>query len=160
MKKNSGIDVIKYDTNQIERWRYRGKVIRHTPDFLILEAFFDRSDIDMCGLLLARGDLFLELYFVNRWYNIFEIYSGKNQNLKGWYCNITTPASIAIGQVSYIDLALDLLVFPDGRQIVLDKDEFDGLNLEEGTRRTAIAALNELQMLFREKPSFQVLEWI
>jgi hypothetical protein len=46
-------------------------------------------------------------------------------------------------------LALDLLVFPDGRQIVLDEDEFNALPLSEAERQSALAALAELQALFR-----------
>ena len=34
-------------------------------------------------------------------------------------------------QIRYVDLALDLLVFPDGRQLVLDEDEFEALHPEE-----------------------------
>ena len=43
---------------------------------------------------------------------------------KGWYCNVTTPASFDADGIRYVDLALDLFVHPDGRFTVLDEDEF------------------------------------
>ena len=49
--------------------------------------------------------------------------------------------------MSYVDLALDLLVYPDGRQLVLDEDEFQALSLDTATHVKAQAALNELQRL-------------
>ena len=52
------------------------------------------------------------------------------------------------GVVSYRDLALDLLVFPDGKQIVLDEDEFEALQIPQADKDEAIAALRELQLKF------------
>jgi hypothetical protein len=45
-------------------------------------------------------------------------------------------------------LALDLLVFPDGRQMVLDEDEFAELSISAEKRAKARAALAELRTLF------------
>jgi predicted RNA-binding protein associated with RNAse of E/G family len=69
--------------------------------------------------------------------------------LKGWYCNIGKPAVIEADSVSYVDLALDLWVAPDGRQTVLDEDELEALQLDEVTRNSAYAALKELQHEFK-----------
>ena len=55
-----------------------------------------------------------------------------------------------VGVISYVDLALDLWVAPDGTQTVLDKDEFAALDLDEDTRLQAWSALQELQILFAE----------
>lgn len=53
-------------------------------------------------------------------------------------------------RLSYIDLALDLWVAPDGSQTVLGRDEFDALELDGGTRRPAEAGLRELIKLFAD----------
>ena len=55
--------------------------------------------------------------------------------------------------LSYIDLSLDLLVFPDGRQVVLDEDEFAELEIEDEVRNQARLALQELQAIFHDKLS-------
>ena len=138
------ITVIKKDLQGQEVWRYSGTLREQGENFLTLEARFDRADLLFHGMLLAKGDRFIETYYSDRWYNIFEIYDRENNQLKGWYCNIGYPAEISDRSVSYIDLALDLLVFPDGRKVVLDEDEFANLTLDQATRATARAALSNL----------------
>lgn len=153
------INVIKCNSLGIEQWRYQGTIIYRATDFIILEAYFDRPDMNLNGLYLAQGDRFVEIYFSDRWYNIFEIYPNRGAQIKGWYCNITTPAVLSENSVKYHDLALDLLVFPDGRQHILDEDEFELLELGQQTKQTALATLKELQELFIQQPSFSILKW-
>jgi predicted RNA-binding protein associated with RNAse of E/G family len=65
------------------------------------------------------------------------------------------PAQFSEGQVSYMDLALDLLVFPDGRQLILDEDEFAALAVDDATCAAARAALQDLRTLFHA-PGFDI----
>ncbi len=145
----SSITVIKRNTQGEETWRYTGEVLHREPDRVILEAQFNRADLPFHGITLKRGDRFVETFFADRWYNVFEIYDRDDDRLKAWYCNVGYPAEIRSQTVSYIDLALDLLVYPDGRQLVLDEDEFTRLPLDHQTRLQARAALRELQKKFR-----------
>ena len=138
------ITVIKKDLQGQEVWRYSGTMQARGKNYVVLEAYFDRADLPFHGMLLAKGDRFVETYYTDRWYNIFEIYDRENNQIKGWYCNIGYPAEISDRTVSYVDLALDLLVFPDGRKVVLDEDEFANLKLDQATRATARAALSSL----------------
>ncbi len=141
--------VIKLNPEGKETWRYPGRVIERHPNWLKLEAFFNRDDMPFHGMTFKRGDRFIESYFADKWYNIFEMYDRDTQEMKGWYCNVTTPAKIESQKVSYVDLALDLLVYPDKRQLILDEDEFKELQIDEATRSQALTALAELQELFR-----------
>lgn len=141
----SEILVRKLDIHRQETWRYTGKTLQRRPDSIILEAFFNRDDLPFHGILLGRGDRFVEKFYADRWYNIFEIHDRADDRLKGWYCNICLPAELGEGQVAYVDLALDLLVYPDRSQIVLDEDEFADLVLDTDTRQQALAALAGLQ---------------
>ena len=52
------------------------------------------------------------------------------------------------GVVSYVDLALDLWVSVDGKQTVLDADEFEALALSEDLRQNAWIGLSDLNQLF------------
>jgi hypothetical protein len=142
------ITVIKQNLNGEETWRYHGFITARGPDYLVLEALFDREDMDFHGMCLCRGDRFVETYYFNRWYNVFEIYQRGSGRFKGWYCNASTPAVEADGVITYRDLALDLLVFPDGRQIVLDEEEFKALDLSPQDRNKALTAIAELQEIF------------
>jgi uncharacterized protein len=141
----SKIRVKKLNFERQETWSYTGQVIERGPDYIHLEAFFDRQDTDVHGMLLKKGDRFLETFYSDRWYNIFEIYDREDGLIKGWYCNIGYPAEIEDHSLSYVDLELDLLVFSDGRQLVLDEEEFNDLPLSEEERRQAKGALRELQ---------------
>jgi protein associated with RNAse G/E len=144
------VTVIKLDIHGQETWRYRGEVLEYYPDQVILEAFFDRRDMDLHGMPLLKGDRFVETYYQQRWYNIFEIHDRLDDHLRGWYCNVTYPPTIGQNVIQYIDLALDLLVFPDGRQIVLDEDEFESLELSPDDRKNARQALDELRERFNQ----------
>jgi predicted RNA-binding protein associated with RNAse of E/G family len=120
-------------------------ILEQTYDHIILEAHFQRDDIDLGYIVFRRGDRFVEHYFTNRWYNVFEIYDVNDGYHKGWYCNFTRPAELIDGLLSADDLALDLWVYPDGRQLVLDEDEFDILPLSDAERKAVLAALADLQ---------------
>ena len=133
------------------KWSYAGEVIERGEDHLVLEAFFDRDDMPFVDTTLKRGDRFVETYYADRWYNIFEIYDRDDGTLKGWYCNITRPSKFADGRVEYVDLFLDLWVSADGRQTVLDEDEFLAAELDEQTKRAARKALNDLRNRFESK---------
>jgi hypothetical protein len=131
-----------------ETWRYMGRVLEQHADCLVLEAEFNRDDLPFYDIILRRGDRFVETYYADRWYNVFAIHDRDDDRLKGWYCNISHPAEIGDGVVSYIDLALDLLVYPDGRQLVLDEEEFNALALSPEVQQQARYALEELQASF------------
>jgi predicted RNA-binding protein associated with RNAse of E/G family len=130
-------------------YRYEGLLLRTDETSLTLEALFDREDMPFMGIVLKKGDRFVEHYYTNRWYNIFAVYDRDNGKLKGWYCNVGQPAVIEDGVVSYVDLALDLWVSANGQQTVLDEDEFEKLDLNEELRAGALKGLNELKLLFK-----------
>jgi predicted RNA-binding protein associated with RNAse of E/G family len=142
------ITILKLDHKGQETWRYQGKLLKRAPHQIVLEAFFERDDVTVDDMVLRPGDRFIETYFDDRWYNIFEVRDRADDQLKGWYCNICYPAEFHGRTVSYRDLALDLLVFPDGRQTVLDEDEFTSLPLSHQVRVQTHLALRELQALF------------
>jgi protein associated with RNAse G/E len=145
---NQIITVLKLDTNNQETWRYQGKILDYEDHKIVIEAFFNRNDVEFHGIQLNRNDRFLEYFFNNRWYNIFQIHDREDDHLKGWYCNVCQPAIFSDSNISYIDLALDLLVFPDGKQLVLDEDEFEVLDLPNHTSKMAINGLNQLKRHF------------
>jgi uncharacterized protein len=142
------ITVIKQDHQGRETWRYSGRMLERGDHYVILEAYFDREDTPIQGMLLRKGDRFVETYYDDRWYNIFEVYDRDDSRLKGWYCNIGKPAEFHDQTISYQDLALDLLVFPDGRQLILDEEEFAALPLDPQDRVQARAGVKELQARF------------
>jgi predicted RNA-binding protein associated with RNAse of E/G family len=151
----SDITVIKNDHTGTEMWRYEGVILERTPEHVRLEAHFNRDVVDLGYVTFRRGDRFVEHFYADRWYNVFEVHDGESDRLKGWYCNLTRPAEFHDGIVEADDLALDLFVYPDGRQLVLDEDEFAGLPLNEDERAAVRAALDELRVRAAEgRPPF------
>lgn len=134
-------------------YEYEGVLLSRDENSVKLEALFDRADMPFMDVVFKKGDRFVEHYYTDRWYNIFVIHDHANGKIKGWYCNIGKPAVIEDGTVSYVDLALDLWVSADGKQTVLDEDEFVELGLNEELRASALNGLDELKQLFlKDKP--------
>jgi predicted RNA-binding protein associated with RNAse of E/G family len=150
------ITVIKNDHTGREVWRYQGHILERTERHVTLEAFFSRDEMDLGFIVFRKGDRFVETFYSDRWYNVFEVHNAGGDHLKGWYCNITRPAVLADSSVRADDLALDLFVYPDGRTLVLDEDEFADLPLSELERQEAHEALATLQALARAgQPPFR-----
>ena len=145
------ITVLKRNLAGEVTWQYDGRVLRREANCVVLEAFFNRDDMPFMDVVLKRGDRFVETFCSDRWYNIFEIYDRDDGEFKGWYCNIGYPAVFDKDSVSYVDLALDLWVTPEGTQMVLDEDEFLELSIDVMTRAQAVAALEELKERFKSE---------
>jgi predicted RNA-binding protein associated with RNAse of E/G family len=134
-------------------YEYEGTLLSHDEQVIKLEARFDRADMPFMDVVFKHGDRFVEYYYTDRWYNIFAIHDRDSGSIKGWYCNIGMPAVFEDGLVSYVDLALDLWVSADGKQTVLDEDEFEALKLDEELRSGAHRALADLKtLLLKDKP--------
>lgn len=147
------ITVLKRNLKGEVIWQYEGRVLKRETNRVVLEAFFNRDDMVFMDVVLKRGDRYVETFYTDRWYNVFEIYDVDDGRFKGWYCNIGYPAILEKDRVSYIDLALDLWVAIDGTQTVLDEDEFLELSMDVMTRAQAVSALEELkQKLANKKP--------
>ena len=141
-KKNLGGEVV---------YEYEGKLLHQDEHSVTLEALFTRDDMPFMDVVFKKDDRFVEYYYLDHWYNIFEIYDRDDDSFKGWYCNIGMPAVIEDGVVSYVDLALDLWISTNGNQTVLDEDEFESLNLSEELRAGALKGLEELKLRFENK---------
>jgi protein associated with RNAse G/E len=150
--------VHKLDADGNETWSYEGVILSRNETSLTLEAHFDQEDMFFHGLDLRRGDRFVEIYHTDRWYNVLAVYDAENGDFKGWYCNITRPARFDAGHVYYEDLALDLIVLPNGDRAVLDEEQFAELDLPPEERRSAQEGLDELiSLILRRQAPFQSL---
>lgn len=150
------ITVIKLNPQREETWRYAGQELARGEKFVRIEALFNRDDFHFQGVLLKRGDRFIEDYYSDRWYNIYEIYDRDDGRVKCWYCNVTLPAELDGDVIRFVDLALDLIVYPDGRQKVLDEDEFAALDIPDNLRSGALAALEDLKDMVRPMDGFKL----
>ena len=148
--------IIKNDNFGNKVWEYEGEILEQTASAVLIKAHFNRSDFLFNGIFLREGDCFLELYPFDRWFNIYEIHDKDDDSLKGWYCNVTRPAQVAEDHISYDDLALDLLVYPDRKMLLLDEDEFSDLTLNSTETMRAKEGLHQLQNIFSRPDAFQM----
>ncbi|MBN1200248.1 MAG: DUF402 domain-containing protein [Anaerolineae bacterium] len=150
--------IIKNDHTGREVWRYTGRVLERGAGWVRLEAFFNRPDTVTAYHTFRQGDRFVEWFYADRWYSIFEMHDVDDDHLTGWYCNISRPARLAADTVSADDLALDMFVSPAGAITVLDEDEFAALPLDAHTRACAQQALSDLKRLAAERqPPFDAI---
>jgi hypothetical protein len=98
------------------------------------------------------GDVFTEHYWRDRWYSVKEVRTGEG-TLKGWYCDITRPATLEGDELTVEDLDLDLWVSADCASVLrLDEDEFEASGLtarDPEAAERAVLALDELEHLAR-----------
>lgn len=147
----SSVTVHKLNENGQEVWRYSGEVLERSDNSVTLQALFDHDDLDFHQLQIRRGDRFIETFYSDRWYNIFAIYDVYDNHHKGWYCNIARPARLEAEDVYADDLALDLIVTPEGETLVLDEDEFAALEISPEEHQRALETLAELMTMAANK---------
>ncbi len=147
----TNITVRKLDYTGREVWRYSGTTLERGASWIKLQAYFNRDDRDDGYVVWRRGDRFVEWFYADRWYNIFEVHDVADDRLKGWYCNITRPATIDDQTIGNEDLALDVWINPTGEVQILDEDEFAALPLDTMTRDKAWQAVDELQMRIQRR---------
>ncbi|HEX8721001.1 MAG TPA: DUF402 domain-containing protein, partial [Pyrinomonadaceae bacterium] len=103
---------------------------------------------------IEAGTLSTEFFWTDRWYSVFRFRKPGGALLK-FYCNINTPARLAGGVLSFVDLDVDVLVEPDYSYAVLDEDEFERhaelYGYPADYRRAVRAALEEIIRLVEER---------
>ena len=107
-----------------------------------------------------KGDVFTEYYWRDRWYAVKEVRDAEDR-LKGWYCDVTRPATLSGTELIVEDLDLDLWRSADGTDVRrLDEDEFEESGLARRDPRAAaaaLAALDELEALARTEGGLESL---
>lgn len=138
----------KHDGRVHRRWPAR--VERREGSLIVLDAFFAEEVRHPLIGTIEAGTHSTEYFWTDRWYSVFRFRTPAGRLLK-FYCNINTPARLADGVLSFVDLDVDVLVEPDFSYAVLDEDEFE-LHAElyaypESYRENVRLALDELLRL-------------
>jgi hypothetical protein len=130
--------------------RYAAELLADDGTRVVVRAPWSGNGVRDFGFVrFEPGDVFTEYYWRNRWYAVKEVRDATGA-LKGWYCDITRPATLSGTELIVEDLDLDLWRSADGTDVLrLDEDEF----AESGLARTdpeaaaaAMAALDELEV--------------
>ncbi|WP_432175465.1 DUF402 domain-containing protein [Streptomyces sp. Tue6028] len=143
--------LVKYGRTKIS---YPAELLRDDGNQVTVRAPWAGDDARDFGFVrFERGDVFTEHYWRDRWYSVKEVRDAEGV-LKGWYCDITRPATVSGDELIVEDLDLDLWRSADGRTVLrLDEDEFAASGLattDPGAATAAEHALDELELLARE----------
>ena len=125
--------------------RYSGERIEQGDNYVCLRAVFERPAANLGFVVFNPGDVFIEWFYTDRWYNIFQVHDGDTPVIKGWYCNVTRPAVIDEQLVYADDLEVDVFVASNGTVILLDEEEFSALELSGEERMAALRAIQSLR---------------
>ncbi len=124
---------------------WEGELVAETPNLRLVRAHFSGAeDVPVDKVTFRKGDLMLERYYTDRWYNLFEVHQGSSDQVKCWYINLSYPALFTTESITWQDLALDLVVYPSGEYRLLDEDEFDVLLIEPEVRKTCLETVHEI----------------
>src|SRR5713101_1159891 len=138
------ITVIKLNALGEAKVQYQGEVIQRLADRVVIQAYWAQATKDLGYTQFEPGDRFIEYYYTDRWYNIFDIATADGTR-KGWYCNIAEPAVIFADRIEQIDLFLDVWVNPTRETLILDEDEFAAdTTLSDAQRKGARQGLQDL----------------
>jgi uncharacterized protein len=144
------ITISKLDHQGRPLFTYPGDVLFDDGNVLVARCVFAPQDTTRAGLTFSRGDILIECYYRQEPFNIFAVYAPTG-SLKGWYCNVLEHTEFTDGSIGWADLALDLLVMPDGESIVLDGDEFEAIAPSAAQRERARAAVETLERWVLER---------
>ncbi len=139
------VNSLKYDLRIRKSWTCR--LIEQNASLLVLSGEFD-EDIAHPGLgSIARGTKSQEFYWLDRWYNIFR-FSEPDGKFRNFYCNIAMPPRFTGNTLDYVDLDIDVIVWPDGKTETLDEDDFianaSAFSYPTDVRTNALSSLAEL----------------
>jgi uncharacterized protein len=128
----------KYDRQEYRRWQVN--FVELIGGGARLEAIFN-SFVEGRTPFFG-GDRAVEFFYADRGYNVIVGYSPDGE-LRACYCNICTPATFVLApegpEIHFIDLDLDVLVWPDGSCVVTDEDDF----AENSVRYAYLAAIQD-----------------
>ncbi|MEO8436760.1 MAG: DUF402 domain-containing protein [Pyrinomonadaceae bacterium] len=144
--------VRKYDGTEHRRWE--ADLVEERESLIVLEGVFEGEvDHHLMGRINS-GTKSVEYYWRDRYYNVFRL-TERTGSFRSFYCNISTPATLADGVLTYVDLDIDVLVEPNFSYRVIDLDDFEANVIQhaypEEIQTRAHAALAELISLIETR---------
>ena len=154
MSVNEEITVISREYDLSIRRTWKAKLVKDESPLVELVGEFDR-DVEHPNLgFVERGTLSHEYYWLDRWYNVFRFLTPTGE-LRNYYCNINLPPNFENGVLDYVDLDIDVLLWPDGRCEELDRKDFEQNAVKYGysseLRRDVETTLKGLFRLIKDR---------
>ncbi len=113
---------LNFDRSLRRSWKC--ELVGRTDEMLTLVGIFDREVIHPDLGVIQLGTRSTEYFWFDRWYNVFR-FDEPNGEFRNFYCNINLPPTLENGVLEYVDLDIDVVLWPDGSHEVLDRNEFE-----------------------------------
>jgi uncharacterized protein len=129
----------KYDGSVNRQWKC--ELVANNIDEIVLKGVFD-SDVVHTDLgHIDAGTVSYEYFWKTRCYNVFRFHEPSG-SLRNYYCNISEPPTWNEDSLDYVDLDIDVIVWPSGEYQVLDLGEFRENSIRYGYSEQVIARVN------------------
>lgn len=146
LRVGSPVEIVKISPKGKPPVRYTGTLIESPEGWVAARADWVHGEMDLGYMAFMPGDYLDEYFALDAPYNAMALYRGGDDSLVAWYCNVTHPTVIENGEIHWHDLFIDVIVYPDGRILVLDEDE-----LEESGLETSDPALHAMILEGRDR---------
>ena len=155
----AALTIVKLAPDGSEVTRYPGAVMADTgiSPWLRVAARWTNRRVDLDGLSFVPGDVLIEFFSPIEPFNAFAVYA-PNGDLRGWYANVTYPATLDLATVPptlfWRDLYLDVVALPGGIVSIRDEDELAEAGLEgsdPALHRAIVAAKDEILRRFQSR---------
>lgn len=121
MNKEIIVNSRKYDGSLHRSWNC--ELVSFDGEHLVLRGEFDR-DVEHEGLgLILAGTITIEHFWLSKWHNVFRFESHEGV-LRNHYVNVSMPPTFDGKTLEFVDLDLDVVIWPNGEYVVLDEMEF------------------------------------
>ena len=111
----------KYDLTIRRSWQC--ELISLEDQQLVLKGVFVTEVLHPELGRIETGTISHEFFWFDRWFNIFR-FEQPNGTLRNYYGNICMPPTFNGNTLDYVDLDIDIVVWPDRSRQILDKEEF------------------------------------
>jgi uncharacterized protein len=142
----------KYDLSVRRTWNC--KHVESVGNLLILRGEFAESVEHPDLGLIGKNTISTEYFWLDRWYNVFR-FEEPGGRLRNFYCNVNMPPRFDGMTLDYVDLDIDLILWPDGHVATLDEDEFAAnaarFDYPPNVRRSVRDALEQLKRLIQSR---------
>jgi len=150
-----GIEHVKFDGKVLHLGKALVEDFNHDNYTLCLSRIFEKEGVyDGLKTRKEPGDTAITEAKVGEWYLKTQYFS-KHGKLKGTYINLNTPIELYPYAIRYVDLEVDVCVWPSGKAEKLDEEKLDEA-LKEGlvTERLVEIVREKAQRIMKSLVSF------
>lgn len=135
----------KYDGSIHRSWEC--ELISYNGELLECRGIFAETVVHSDLGTISQGTASFERFWLSRWYNVFR-FEQPDGNVRNHYFNISMPPKFDGKTLEFVDLDIDIVVWPDGRISTLDLEEFERnrkrFAYSSDVVGTAVQTLNEI----------------